>query len=198
MNIIDILAIVSLILFYTLMIGRMLLLYKKGVKVLVIGAKSKKLLEKIIEITLVPVLIFWGISVIIIALHIELPSIVSNYLINILWLKYIGIVFCYIGLIIFFSALVSFGHAWRIGIDEKNSNELITNGIFKYSRNPIFVFMDLYFLGITLIYPNIVFTVLTILTIMGIHFQILNEEQFLLKKFNEEYIKYKKQTRRYL
>jgi protein-S-isoprenylcysteine O-methyltransferase Ste14 len=180
------------------MIGRILLLYKKGIKVWVIGDKSKKLLEKIIEISLVPVLILWGIFVIIIALHIKLPPIVSNHLINILWLKYIGIVFCYVGLIIFFSALVSFGQAWRIGIDEKNSNELITTGIFKYSRNPIFVFMNLYFLGITLIYPNIIFTVLTILTIIGIHFQILNEELFLLKRFGEEYIKYKKQTRRYL
>ncbi|MDR1619685.1 MAG: isoprenylcysteine carboxylmethyltransferase family protein [Clostridiales bacterium] len=198
MNTIDILAIISLVIFYTFMIGRILLLYKKGVKVWVIGDKSKKLLEKIIEISLVPVLIVWSAFVIIIALHIELPPIVSNYLINVLWLKYIGILFCYTGLIIFFFALVSFGRAWRIGIDEKNSNELITTGIFKYSRNPIFVFMGLYFSGITLIYPNIIFTVLTILTIAGIHVQILNEEQFLQKRFGEEYIKYKKQTRRYL
>lgn len=198
MNIVDILAVLSLSIFYALMIGRILLLYKKGIKVWVIGNKSKKLLEKIIEISLVPVLILWGVFVIIIALHIELPLVISNHLINILWLKYIGIVFCYIGLIIFLSALISFGQAWRIGIDEKDSNELITTGIFRYSRNPIFVFMDLYFLGITLIYPNIIFTVLTILTIIGIHFQILNEEQFLLKRFGEEYIKYKKQTRRYL
>jgi protein-S-isoprenylcysteine O-methyltransferase Ste14 len=198
MNVVDILVILNLVIFYALMIGRMLLLYRKGIKVWAIGDKSKKSLEKIIEISLAPVLLLWSVFVIIIALHIELPLIISNHLIDILWLKYIGTVFCYMGLIIFLCALISFGQAWRIGIDEKDSNELITTGIFRYSRNPIFVFMGLYFLGTTLIYPNIIFTALTILTIIGVHFQILNEEQFLLKRFGEEYIKYKKQTRRYL
>jgi protein-S-isoprenylcysteine O-methyltransferase Ste14 len=95
-------------------------------------------------------------------------------------------------------ALISFGKSWRIGIDESNSNELITTRIFKYSRNPISLFMDLYFTGITLIYPNIVFIVVTIGAITGIHLQILREEKFLLNKFGEKYIQYKKQTRRYL
>jgi protein-S-isoprenylcysteine O-methyltransferase Ste14 len=70
--------------------------------------------------------------------------------------------------------------------------------MFKYSRNPIFLFMDLYFMGIMLMYPNIVFIIVTICVIIGIHLQILREENFLLNKFGEEYIQYKKQTRRYL
>jgi len=49
-----------------------------------------------------------------------------------------------------------------------------------------------------LIYPNIVFTLLAIGTIIGIHSQILREEKFLLNKFGEKYIKYKSETRRYI
>jgi protein-S-isoprenylcysteine O-methyltransferase Ste14 len=60
--------------------------------------------------------------------------------------------FCYIGLIIFLLALISFGKSRRVGIDKEKSNELITKGIFKYSRNPIFIFMDIYFVGIALMY----------------------------------------------
>ena len=135
---------------------------------------------------------------IITALHIKLPAIISNSLINIIWTKFIGIMFCYIGLIIFLIALISFGKSWRIGIDENDSSELIINGMFKYSRNPIFLFMDLYFIGLMLIYPNIVFTLLAIGTIIGIHSQILREEKFLLNKFGERYIKYKSETRRYI
>jgi protein-S-isoprenylcysteine O-methyltransferase Ste14 len=199
MDIIDIFVIISLAIFYILFLGRTLLLYKKGIKVWVIGTSTKKISEIILEKILLPsALLISFIFIIIAALHIKLPAIISNYLINIIWIKYIGIMFCYIGLIIFLLALISFGKSWRIGIDENNSNELITNGMFKYSRNPIFLFMDIYFIGIMLVYPNIVFTLLAIGTIIGMHLQIIREEDFLLKKFGEKYIEYKNKTRRYI
>jgi protein-S-isoprenylcysteine O-methyltransferase Ste14 len=147
---------------------------------------------------LVPFLIFWSILVAIAALHMDLPRIMTRFLIHISWLKYTGILFCYAGLVIFLLALLSFGNSWRIGIDEETSNKLITGGIFKYSRNPIFVFMDIYFLGIALIYPTIVFVPLAILTIASVHLQIVREEKFLLHKFGEKYVDYKKRTRRYV
>ena len=198
MNIIDISTIISLVIFYVLFIGRTILLYKRGIKVWVIGTSSKKILEIILENILFPVLILWSIFLIITALHINTPTIISNILINIVWLKYIGIMFCYIGLIIFLLALISFGKAWRIGIDENNSNELVTSGIFRYSRNPIFLFLDLYFVGIMLVYPNIIFIIAAIGTIIGMHLRILREEKFLLNKFGEKYIEYKNKTGRYI
>jgi len=195
---INILVLTSLFLFYLLFIGRTIILYKRGIKVWVIGTSSKRIFEIILENILMPVLILWSIFVVLTALDISMPNIISKLLLNIFWLKYVGIISCYSGLLIFLLALLSFGKSWRIGIDENNSNELITTGMFKYSRNPIFLFMDLYFTGIMLIYPNIVFFVVTVCVIIGIHLQIIREEKFLLSKFGAEYIKYKKQTRRYL
>ena len=198
MNLIDIFVIISLAVFYLLFIGRTALLYRKGIKVFVIGTSTKKLFDIILENILMPVLLLWSIFVVITALQIDLPMIISRLWIEIVWVKYVGITFCYIGLIVFLWSLISFGQAWRIGIDENNANELITSGIFRYSRNPIFLFMDLYFTGIMLVYPNIVFIIITIGTIIGIHLQILREEKFLLKKFGEKYIEYKSKTRRYV
>ena len=198
MNIIGIFVIISLGIFYILFIGRTILLYKKGIRVWVIGTSSKKIFEIILENVLFPVLVLWSVFVIITALHINIPIFIFNILIENIWLKYIGIMFCYIGLVIFLLALISFGKAWRIGIDENNSNELVTSGIFKYSRNPIFLFMDMYFTGIMLIYPNIVFILIAVCTIIGIHLQILREEKFLQNKFCEKYIEYKNKTRRYI
>jgi protein-S-isoprenylcysteine O-methyltransferase Ste14 len=198
MNIIDVFVIISLTMFYVLFTGRTILLYNRGIKVYVIGKSTKKSFEKILENILFPVLLLWSIYIIITALHISVPTIISRYLINIIWVKYIGIMFCCIGLIIFLLALISFGNAWRIGIDENNSNELVTSGIFKYSRNPIFLFMDLYFIGIMLIYQNIVFTIVAICTVIGLHLQIAREEKFLQNKFGERYREYKKETRRYI
>jgi protein-S-isoprenylcysteine O-methyltransferase Ste14 len=171
------------------------LLYKKGIKVWVIGASAKNLFETVLENILFPALLLWSILIVLTALHI---SIFDTITANVLWLKYFGTILCYGGLMIFLRALASFGQAWRIGLDENNSNELITTGLFKHSRNPIFLFMDLYFSGILLIYPNIPFAVITICTITGIHFQILREEKFLAKKFGTKYKEYQKTTRRYI
>jgi protein-S-isoprenylcysteine O-methyltransferase Ste14 len=197
MNIFDILVIFSLAIFYVLFLGRTILLYKNGTKVWVIGTSTKKVFEIILENILFPVLILWSIFLVLITLDTDFPQIIVMHLLNIFWLKYLGIIMCYIGIIIFLLALIAFGKAWRIGIDEKYSNDLITRGIFKYSRNPIFLFMDIYFLGITLIYPNIIFILITFGVIIGIHLQIIREEKFLFSKFGEKYVIYKKQTRRY-
>ena len=49
MDIIDISVIISLAIFYVLFVGRTVLLYKKGVKVWVVGTSTKKLYEIILE-----------------------------------------------------------------------------------------------------------------------------------------------------
>ena len=79
-----------------------------------------------------------------------------------------------------------------------DTNELITSGIFKYSRNPVFLSMGLYSMGIMLIYPNIIFMTITVGTILCIHIQILQEEKFLLNKFGKKYTEYTNKTGRYI
>ena len=55
-----------------------------------------------------------------------------------------GAWFVVAGVLILILALLSFGNSWRIGIDTRTPGQLVTTGIFAFSRNPIFVFMDLY------------------------------------------------------
>ncbi|MDR0724633.1 MAG: isoprenylcysteine carboxylmethyltransferase family protein [Prevotellaceae bacterium] len=195
---VNILVITSLAIFYSLFIGRTALLYSDGIKVWVIGTSSQNRFEKILEGILFPFLLLWTISIVCMALNLRINHIVFEILFSVSLLKWIGIVWCYIGLFIFLWALISFGKAWRIGIDKTHSNELVMTGIFSLSRNPIFLFIDIYFMGILLIYPNILFITLTLCTIIGIHFQIIREEKFLLNKFGEKYAEYKRKTRRYL
>jgi len=102
------------------------------------------------------------------------------------------------GLALFAAALWSFGRSWRVGVDELRPGDLVSGGVFMFSRNPIFVFMNLYTIGGLLLNGTPVFVVIAIATIAGVHFQILQEEQFLAGRYGRAYELYRERTGRYL
>ena len=167
----------------------------QGVPVFVLG-KGKRLPQKLIELALEPLLVLWTVQIVFTS--VGKPIFNLPYLWDLPAVQWIGIILCAVGIAIFIAALISFGTAWRVGIDDKNSDRLVTDGIFKYSRNPIFVFMNMYFFGVFLVYPTVFFLIFSICFTAGIHLQILNEERFLQSKFGDEYAEYKKKTRRYI
>ena len=78
-------------------------------------------------------------------------------------------------------------------------NKLVTSGIFKYSRNPMYLGMLMIILSISIFYLNIFSMLTPFLFILWINkFQIKREEDFLTEKFGEEYLSYKKKTRRWI
>jgi protein-S-isoprenylcysteine O-methyltransferase Ste14 len=111
--------------------------------------------------------------------------------------QWIGVAFNAAGLLIFAAALASFGKSWRVGIDEKRAGELVTGGIFALSRNPIFIFLDLYFVGTFLINGTLLFLVFAAVIMLGVHFQILEEESFLRRRYGTAYESYCRRTGRY-
>ncbi|MBP6409714.1 MAG: isoprenylcysteine carboxylmethyltransferase family protein [Pseudarcicella sp.] len=113
-------------------------------------------------------------------------------------LIYIGLVIIHLALIWIFVAQVQMSKSWRIGIDEKNSTELVTKGIFSISRNPIFLGMILTVLGLFLILPNAVTFFLSFATYFIIQIQIRLEEEFLEKQHGTIYLNYKSNTKRLL
>ncbi len=194
---IDIITIISLIVFYALFLGRSLFLTRKGITVFVLGTSSKSTKEKALELILMPALLLWTVMLVLVAFHTDLPTFFTDFKDNNIAWRWFGVFLCYLGLAVFALALHAFGRAWRIGIDEKNSNQLVTSGIFSLSRNPIFLFMHLYFLGIALIYPSLFFWLAFAIEIVSIHLQILREEKFLRLKFGAEYQDYCSQVKRY-
>ena len=78
-------------------------------------------------------------------------------------------------------------------------NKLITSGIFKYSRNPMYLGMLMIVLSASIFYLNIYSILTPLLFILWINkFQIKREEEFLIEKFGDEYLSYKKKTRRWI
>ena len=78
-------------------------------------------------------------------------------------------------------------------------NKLVTSGIFKYSRNPMYLGMLMIVISTSIFYLNIYSILTPLLFILWINkFQIKREEEFLIEKFGDEYLSYKKKTRRWI
>lgn len=126
-----------------------------------------------------------------------LPNIITTHIFNSLLLKISGALVLILALVLLTVTLIHFKTSLRFGLNDKQLGKLITTGIFSISRNPFFLSIDLYFLGIALLLPSVFFIGFSILAAIGIHFFILKEEKFMRKVYGAEYENYKQQVRRY-
>ena len=97
-----------------------------------------------------------------------------------------------------FIAQAQMGNSWRIGIDTNNKTELVQTGIFRLSRNPIFLGMRLTLLGLFLTLPNAITLVILIVGEILIQIQVRLEEDFLDKTHGVAYQNYCQRTRRWI
>ena len=81
----------------------------------------------------------------------------------------------------------------------KKVNKLITSGIYKYSRNPMYLCLLMIFISTSILYLNILSITTPFLFYFWINrFQIKREEIFLTEKFGKEYLLYMTKTRRWI
>ena len=81
----------------------------------------------------------------------------------------------------------------------KKVNRLITSGIYKYSRNPMYLGLLMIVMSTSIFYLNIFSITTPMLFYFWINrFQIKREEIFLTQKFGKEYLSYKNKTRRWI
>tara|TARA_B000000532_G_scaffold183887_1_gene150012 strand:- start:330 stop:773 length:444 start_codon:yes stop_codon:yes gene_type:complete len=81
----------------------------------------------------------------------------------------------------------------------KKVNKLITSGIYKYSRNPMYLGLLMIVISTSILYLNILSITTPFLFYFWINrFQIKREEIFLTEKFGKEYLLYMTKTRRWI
>ncbi len=201
MGFFDIFQLAGLIFFLIVFLGRTLILWlRQGINPFALGA-GKKGLPRLFELALFPWLVLWMLAVLFSAMRIPfriIPLSWNPVVLDLLPLNLIGILMILFGDFVFVWALISLGNSWRVGIDERTAGALVTNGVFALSRNPIFVFLDLYLIGTFLIDGRLFFLIFAVVTALGIHYQILQEEKFLSTKYNRAYQTYRSRTGRYV
>ena len=98
---------------------------------------------------------------------------------------------------IFLLSVLCMKDSWRAGIPDKDKTELVTTGIYRYSRNPAFFGFDLMYVGVLLLYGNLLTLSLSAFAIVMLHLQILQEERYLVNTFGAPYQEYCRHVFRY-
>lgn len=111
-------------------------------------------------------------------------------------IKYIGLGLLIFALLWTVVAQRHMKNSWRIGIDTETKTELITSGLFRFSRNPIFFGMIVSLTGLFLTTPNTLTVLFLILGYVLIQIQIRLEEEFLTVEHGQKYSEYKQKVRR--
>lgn len=189
-----------LIVFSALVAGRIVYL-RYRYKINAISIIRNKGVQRILGITVVTIINVWVAITLIYILHPEiafLPYPLNVVLVNSVPVKILGISLILLGLIMYIKSWVALSNAWRIGHDHEYNSDLITKGIYGFSRNPMYLFYDLYFVGTFLINGALVFLILSVLLIANLHFLIIQEEKYLNMTHGESFKAYSRRTSRYL
>jgi len=179
-------------LFILTVLARAVLLRRKGIRAIVFGATDKT------DFLLVPFVL--AIIYAVLANRFRLP--LWKPLLDPFWKTvipgWVGLLLCAAAILGLIVTLISFGDSFRVGIDEEKPDKLVTTGVFRLSRNPIYVCFNSFFIGLFLVHRNGIIAVAVIAFALLIHRQILREEKFLSSHYGGEYEAYCRQVRRYL
>jgi protein-S-isoprenylcysteine O-methyltransferase Ste14 len=92
---------------------------------------------------------------------------------------------------------ISLGRSFRVALPESRQ-PLVTHGIYRFTRNPLALSVDLLALGILLLAPNWAALASLVLNVASYEWKIRIEEAYLREAHGEAYTGYCARTRRYL
>lgn len=103
------------------------------------------------------------------------------------------------GFLLAFNSISRFIKAKTGVVPFSKSTALITEGFYKYTRNPMYVGMNSFLLGLLIILNNpINFIFLVTFFFIVRNLFVIKEEVQMLETFGEEYLAYKNKVRRWL
>ena len=183
------LALIVLAVFYGIYFGKMLAQKRHGIRTHQIGRRKEKELHTVETLMSVATL---GAPIA------QLMSIAFGWNHLPAGARFTGFLVGMLGNGIFLLSVLCMKDSWRAGIPDKDKTELVTTGIYKFSRNPAFLGFDLMYVGVLLMYGNLLTLGFSAFAMVMLHLQILQEERYLESAFGAAYMAYKQQVFRYL
>lgn len=109
-----------------------------------------------------------------------------------------GAVLLFGGIVFLVAAQLDLGASWRIGIEQGARPGLVTGGLYRFCRNPIFLAILVTLIGYTLLLPTRLSLVLLAGAFVGIRQQVLAEEAYLLRTYGDAYRDYARRVGRFV
>jgi protein-S-isoprenylcysteine O-methyltransferase Ste14 len=126
------------------------------------------------------------------------PPWLHRFLIGSITIKTIGAAVVSIAVVLYAVAVSRLGKSWRLGIDRTTPGPLVTDGVYRCTRHPIYVAFDLLFVGTFLVLGRTIFLLLALAWIPLIHSLMLREEHFLTELYDNAYRDYCRHVGRYV
>ena len=110
-----------------------------------------------------------------------------------------GIVLFAVGLAATLAAQFAMGESWRIGVDEGERTDLVTEGPFSLARNPIFSAMLPTSLGLVLMVSSWVAILGFVALVLALELQVrVVEEPYLRRAHGTRYAEYARRVGRFV
>ena len=183
------LALAVLALFYGIYFSKLLIQHRHGIKTHQIGNRKEKSIHT--------VELFMSIATLGAPIT-QLLSIAFGWNYMPAGARFTGFFTGMLGDLIFLVSVICMKDSWRAGIPDQDKTELVTTGIYQFSRNPAFLGFDFMYIGVLLMYFNPLTAFFSLFAIVMLHLQILQEEKYLTATFGDAYTAYKKHVFRYL
>lgn len=101
------------------------------------------------------------------------------------------------GTIIMGLSFFHLGISLKVGLPESENTVLKTKGLYRFSRNPLYLGVYLITLAAMVYFPDLVNIILGITGIICHHLITLGEEKYLARRFGPEYEDYRRSVGRY-
>lgn len=109
-----------------------------------------------------------------------------------------GAVLLFGGLVLLVAAQLNLGASWRVGIEEAARPGLVTHGLYRFCRNPIFLAMLVIIAGYTLLLPTLLSLGILLGACLAIRQQALAEEAYLERAYGDDFRRYARRVGRFL
>jgi len=181
---------ITIVVLLAMVLTRVFVLIGQGIKAVKFGAIDKT------DFLIPPFALFY--FYVLFSDAFDWPTISVRQLFHSEVISWAGVLFCVAGLLLLLWSLISFRQSFRIGIDSDRPDVLIVDGVFAFSRNPIYVAFAMVLIGEFLIFANWISLIYLGAATWLFHRQVLREENFLKEHYGQAYEAYCSRVRRYL
>jgi protein-S-isoprenylcysteine O-methyltransferase Ste14 len=96
------------------------------------------------------------------------------------------------------AAQLEMGASWRVGVDETARPGLVTRGLYRFSRNPIYLAMFVSLAGFAFLVPTWLTLAVLAISVAAIQNQVREEERYLQRVYGDAYAAYARRVGRFV